>query len=68
MSLANAIERDNDKVLGCMQSASILRSPRGQDNRKVATQTSFGLNGFCFFPRASERRVFQKEGGVNRST
>ena len=23
---------------------------------------------FCFFPRASERRVFQKEGGVNRST
>ena len=23
---------------------------------------------FMFFPRASERRVFQKEGGVNRST
>ena len=23
---------------------------------------------FFFFPRASERRVFQKEGGVNRST
>ena len=23
---------------------------------------------FILFPRASERRVFQKEGGVNRST
>ena len=23
---------------------------------------------YVFFPRASERRVFQKEGGVNRST
>ena len=23
---------------------------------------------FLFFPRASERRVLQKEGGVNRST
>ena len=29
---------------------------------------SWSLPSKLFFPRASERRVFQKEGGVNRST
>ena len=38
--------------------------PMGNDVAKKNNWVMFLL----FFPRASERRVFHKEGGVNRST